>query len=52
MTFMTSLEYSAKYIAVVFKETESWNSREIVLKGGESEGSRIIRPAVICLKET
>jgi len=35
MTFMTSLEYSAKYIAVVFKETEFGSSLEIVLKEGE-----------------
>jgi hypothetical protein len=35
MTFTTSLEYYAKYIAVVFKEAEFGNSLEIVLKGGE-----------------
>jgi len=28
---MTSLEYSAKYIAVVFNETQYGNSLEIVL---------------------
>jgi len=32
---MASLEYSAKYIAVVFKETETRNSLEIGLKEGE-----------------